>query len=93
MTISIPLVVNVPHIAVFLSLIPVVFLASTLSFLAGGFIANYRNEIAIRKGAASIYESRHIAMAPADVMYRPDAEIAIFKASPWKAPEEDLMAA
>jgi hypothetical protein len=48
----------------------------------------------VRRRAKSSLRMSHVAPAPADVIYRPNPEIAIFKACPWRRPEEEeLMAA
>jgi hypothetical protein len=94
MTISIPLVFNIPHIVVFIAMVPMMFIVGVGSFMAGKVVSDRSWQADVTHRARQQLVAPWIAPAPADVIYRPNPEIAIFKAYPWRRPEEEeLMAA
>jgi hypothetical protein len=93
MTISIPLVFNIPHVVVFIAMIPMMFIVGVGSFMAGKVVSDRDWNRDVRRRARSQLEMRWVAPAPADIIQRPSTDISLYRVRPYADRNDELLAA
>jgi hypothetical protein len=92
MTISMPIVLNLPPLIVFITMVPLLFLTAVCSYQYGRNVEIRSNERAIRKAVQQMCNPPWYVTGEADRIERPSPEITIFKARPYVRDEEEQMA-
>lgn len=85
--------IAIPSAAVHAVYLAILFSAVMITWQVRRVVSDRSWDNDVRRRAMSQLKMPWVPEAPADVYYRPSAEIAIFKASPWSPPDDDLLAA
>jgi len=88
------IIIAIPSVAVHAVYLAILFSVVLITWQVSRVVADRSWDMDVRRRARSQLQMAWVAPAPADVIYRPNPEIAIFKACPWRrTEEEELMAA
>jgi hypothetical protein len=92
MTISIPLVFNLPHLIVFIAMIPVIFLTALGSYHFGRNVEIRSNEYAVRKATAQMLQAPWYVTGEADRIERPNPDITLYRVNPYRREDDEDLA-
>ncbi len=85
--------IAIPEGVIHATYLALMFLVAVGSWQIRGVAKDREWNADVSRRSRSTLRMAHVAEAPADVIYRPDPEIAIFRACPWRRPEEEALAA